>query len=285
MTDVTGNLQQLKRIGVKFIDFTGGEPLLHPQLPDMLILAKQLGFYTSVTTNCLLYDDRANELHGLVDLLHFSLDSLNPDVHNGLRGRSTFDSVMTSIATAQALGETPDLLFTVTPENIDSIDRLSEFAAEQRLMLIVNPIFKYCGQPELTMGMLERLDRYARKPYIYINAALHKLIRAGGNNTQYPRCYAVSSSVVISPDNCVLVPCFHRAATRLPIRGNLQHILESAEYKQQQQMQGKHDFCAHCTINCYFDPSFQYRLDSYLILSILSKAKYGFDKYIRRRLA
>ncbi len=53
--DVTQNLIDLKKLGVKVIDFTGGEPLLHRNLIDFLSEAKRLGFITTVTTNTLLY--------------------------------------------------------------------------------------------------------------------------------------------------------------------------------------------------------------------------------------
>ena len=51
LENVEQNLKDLKRLGVKVIDFTGGEPLLHRQLPEILDLAKSLGFITTVTTN------------------------------------------------------------------------------------------------------------------------------------------------------------------------------------------------------------------------------------------
>ena len=54
LADVEANLRDLKRLGVNVIDFTGGEPLLHRQLPDFLALARQMAFITTVTTNGLL---------------------------------------------------------------------------------------------------------------------------------------------------------------------------------------------------------------------------------------
>jgi len=45
------NLQHLKRLGSKIIDFTGGEPLLHRQIDQLVSLAKQHKFITTLTTN------------------------------------------------------------------------------------------------------------------------------------------------------------------------------------------------------------------------------------------
>lgn len=282
-TDVVSNLSSLKRAGVKFIDFTGGEPLLNDELPDMLSAAKQSGFRTSVTTNCLLYPKKADELHGKVDFLHFSLDSMNPEQHDRLRGRPIFERVMKSIELALSIGERPDLLFTVTPENYEQIEPLSRFTANRKLILLVNPVFNYTGQQPITTAILNHLERYRGKPYVYMNLALHRLIRRGGNDRNRARCRAVSSSVVISPDNEIMLPCYHFAQQRIKIEGNLTTIFESELFRHYLKKQGRFSFCENCTINCYFDPSFLYKPDAYFALSLLSKAKYALDKYVKRR--
>jgi MoaA/NifB/PqqE/SkfB family radical SAM enzyme len=281
LEDVAHNLPQLKKIGVKFIDFTGGEPLLHSQLPEMLKLAKRYRFYTSVTTNCLLYPQRAEELKGLINLLHFSLDSMEEEENDRLRGRGSFASVMESIEAAKSLGEHPDLLFTATQTNYKAIGELIRFAQEQKLILIVNPVFKYSDQASLTKEALNYLDQFKKETYVYINKALHFLIREAGNKRQRPRCRAISSSIVISPQNELLLPCFHQQQLAIPIRSNIKQILHSQTYKLLKKQQGTFPFCNGCTINCYFDPSFLYKLDRFFWLSVISKFKYGFDKFIR----
>lgn len=281
VNDVAINLPQLKKIGIKFIDFTGGEPLLHRDLPEILKLAKQYRFYTSVTTNCLLYPERAEELNGLIDLLHFSLDSLDETENDQIRGKGSFASVMQSIEIAKNLGERPDLLFTVTRRNFKAIDKLARFAQEQKFILIVNPVFKYSDQLSLTRGALDHLDKFRKEPYVYINRAFHSLIRQGGNQRQRPRCRAISSSIVISPQNELLLPCFHHQQLSIPIHSNIKQILHSQTYKLLKKQQGTFPFCDGCTINCYFDPSFLFKPDRYFWLSLASKLKYGFDKYLR----
>lgn len=71
-TDVNQNLKALKKLGVKVVDFTGGEPLLHNEIHDFLLMAKEMGFITTLTTNGLLYPKKAKQLSGLIDMLHFS---------------------------------------------------------------------------------------------------------------------------------------------------------------------------------------------------------------------
>lgn len=282
INDVNTNLSQLKKIGIKFIDFTGGEPLLHKDLPAMLTYAKQLRFYTSVTTNCLLYPNLAEKLRGKVDWLHFSIDSMDSKENDALRGRSTFDTVMKSIRIALDLGEKPDLLYTVTKSNYHAIEKLSKFAAQKKLILIVNPLFQYSTQELLSADILSYLEKFQFEPYVYLNHAFHRLIKKGGNDPLRPRCRAVTATIVISPENDLLLPCFHQAKYKIPIEANLIDIVRSNQYRQVKQKQGRFSFCRNCTINCYFDPSFLYRIDSYFWLSLISKAKYGFDKYVMK---
>lgn len=275
------NLPQLKSAGVKFIDFTGGEPLLHKKLPNMLAAAKKNGFHTSVTTNCLAYPKRAKELTGHIDLLHFSLDSMDEKENDSIRGKGSFSKVMESIQIAKKLGERPDLLFTVSGSNYKAIDALANFVKEQKLILIVNPIFKYSEQKPINIETLDYIEQFQNSPNVYLNRALHRLIRNGGNKRADPRCRAVTSTIVISPNNDLLFPCFHFQQLSIPIKDNLQQMRKSQIVKLLKKQQGTFPFCEGCTINCYFDPSFLFKFDSYFWLSLRSKMKYGFDKFLR----
>ena len=91
------NLRDLKKLGVKVIDFTGGEPLLHRQIDVLLAEAKQAGMITTITTNTLLYPKLAERLKGKIDMLHFSLDSPDEAEHNISRGVKCFDILLESI--------------------------------------------------------------------------------------------------------------------------------------------------------------------------------------------
>ena len=66
MNHVRENLRDLKKLGVAFVDFTGGEPLLHPHLPEILSFSKKLGLRSTVTTNTLLYPKFADQLKGKI---------------------------------------------------------------------------------------------------------------------------------------------------------------------------------------------------------------------------
>lgn len=281
LKDVTKNLQYAREMRIPFVDFTGGEPLLHPQLPAMLKQAKSMGYKTSVTTNGLLYPTQAHALAGLIDFFHISLDSLDPEQHNRIRGRDVFEQVMKSIDVARHYGEHPDIIYTVTPKNIDQFDTMVCFAKKMQLILIVNPVFTRRPLLKLSGSQLSYLERYTTRPYIYLNKAFHRLRRQGGNNINAPRCRVMDSTVVISPDNHLLLPCFHYKQAQLPITNSLKDLVRHPIWRYFYRKQGRLPVCRGCDLNCYFDPSFHCQLDAFFRESITAKLRYIYHKQKR----
>lgn len=277
---VKRHLQELTALNIRYIDFTGGEPLLHPDLPELLQFAGKLGFHTTVTTNCILYPRRAPELKGLVDFLHFSLDAAEADKHNSLRGVDCFHKVIDSMDLAIELGEKPDILMTVTPANFDQIEPLWKIVSKRKLMLILNPVFEYLSDKSPDRELAEKLLKLSARKYLYNNTAFLQLMLEGGNRPDKSRCKAVTAAVVISPEGELLLPCFHHASIALDLSGGLAAARKTPEFRRALQKQGKYDFCAGCAINCYFDPSFLYQPDSLFIRSMIAKTKYAVDKYL-----
>ncbi len=104
LSDFKSNVKQLAELGVKFIDLTGGEPLLNQNIVEMTEFAKKLKMQTSITSNSLLYKKYAEGLAGKVNLLHFSLDSPDAEEHNKIRKVDCYNSVLESVELAKSLG-------------------------------------------------------------------------------------------------------------------------------------------------------------------------------------
>ncbi len=275
--DATKNFEDLKRLGVKIIDFTGGEPLLHREIGNLLTIAKKMGFITTLTTNGLLYPKNAHKLAGLVDMLHFSLDSADKETHDKMRGVQCFDKVMESIKIAKELGERPDILFTVFDSNVDEIEAVyNQIVVPNKLVLILNPSFQYnnVGEP-LSENSLGKLSKWGRKKSVYLNDAFIELRRNGGNDINDPVCKAASSTIVISPENKLILPCFHLDKSEVPIENNLFELWNSPLVKEARDMEGKYKECAGCTINCYMQPSFGIEMNKYFWMAIRSTLKYN----------
>jgi MoaA/NifB/PqqE/SkfB family radical SAM enzyme len=284
LDEFKSNVQQLADLGVKFIDLTGGEPLLHKEIHLMAEFARELKMQTSITTNTLLYPKFAEKLAGKINLLHFSLDSPDEEEHNQIRKVNCFKSIFNSIDIAKSLGEFPDLLFTVTNETYRKLPRMHELAEKHDLVLLVNPVFSYFGNPGLSAEAIDYVDEYCDgKMNVYLNKGFMKLRRNGGNDINNPSCKAVSRVIVISPYNEIILPCYHFANNKLVIDKPLKEIRKSEKIKYFIKNEGKFDFCQGCTVNCYFEPSFAFPTNLYAVASLSSKFKYSYNKLIKQK--
>ena len=285
LKDFKSNVQQVAELGVKFIDLTGGEPLLHKEIHLMAEFAKEMKMQTSITTNTLLYPKFADRLAGKINLLHFSLDSPDEQEHNRIRKVDCFKSIFKSIDIAKSHGEFPDILFTVTNETYKKLPRMHELAEKHDLVLLVNPVFSYFGNPGLSAEAVDYIDEYCDgKINIYLNKGFMKLRRDGGNDINDPSCKAVSRVIVISPYNEIILPCYHFTNDKIQIDKPLSEIRKSEKIKYFIENEGRFDFCSGCTVNCYFEPSFAFPTNLYAIASLTSKFKYGYNKLVKQKL-
>lgn len=285
LEDFKSNVSQLADLGVKFIDLTGGEPLLNKDIAEMAKFARGLNMQTSITSNGLLYHKFAEKLAGNVNLLHFSLDSPDEEEHNKIRNVDCYKSVFKSLTIAKSLGEYPDILFTVTNETYKKLPRMHEIARRYDLVLLVNPVFSYFGNPGLNEEAVDYIDEFCDgKIDVYLNKGFMKLRRDGGNNINNPSCKAVSRVIVISPENEIILPCYHFANDKIPIDRPIKEIRQSEKFKFFLENEGRFDFCQGCTVNCYFEPSFAFPTNLYAISSLTSKFKYSYNKLIKQKI-
>ncbi|MDF7821697.1 radical SAM protein [Runella sp. MFBS21] len=280
LENAKSNFKALKKLGVKVVDFTGGEPLLHRQIDELLREAKKAGLITTITTNGLLYPKYASRLRGLVDMLHFSLDSPNRDEHDQSRGVKCFDKVMESIQIAKSYNERPDILFTVFETNIHQIQQLwDEICLPNDLVLILNPVFEYNQVgAQLSTKALQELREWGKRKNVYLNDAFIQLRLDGGNHTSDPVCLAGSTTIVISPENKIILPCYHLGLKEYAIENNLFELYQSPEIQQLVALEGRLPACEGCAINCYMQPSFAVKINKYWWKALPSTMKYNFIK-------
>jgi cyclic pyranopterin phosphate synthase len=134
-------LRQFVRAGVEKVRITGGEPLLRPDVPELVRLLKQelLVPEVALTTNGWLLARRAPALRSAgLDRLNVSLDSLRPATFarlSGGRGASV-ERVLDGIAAAQALGLPVKINMVVQRGvNDDDVLEMAEWARTQGLPL------------------------------------------------------------------------------------------------------------------------------------------------------
>lgn len=263
----------LKRIGVRLIDFTGGEPLLRKNLTALLRAARDLGLKTQITTNCTLYPRRAKELAGLVDIMNFSLVGPTADIHNPIRRDNSYDAVLRSMDIARELGEPYQLIFVLTNNNVDQLEPMIELARSHQAILKVQPEFDLFGNGNVDLTHVRKAEQMAREKNVYVNLAETRIFDTG-NVKDRPRCRAANAVIAVSPDGYVLYPCYHQVTTKIPLDSNFVRLFESRKWKQMQDEVGTFSFCDGCRNLCYLHPSFLYGRDRLFVLSVLSDARY-----------
>jgi MoaA/NifB/PqqE/SkfB family radical SAM enzyme len=269
MEQVRENLRDLKKLGVMILDVTGGEPLLYRNLVEMLEYAKKLRLITSVTTNGMLYPKFAKQLLGKVDALLFSVDSTDPDEHDRIRAMKSFHLVLEALATARQLRQPMYISHVVTNDSYDNVEEMIRFAKDQRAILYLNPCFSFFGNEGLVADKAMGLMQYFGREGVIVDPAQLKLIASGGNDVRDPVCKAVSSTVVISPENKLMLPCYHFKDEELAIDGKLYELYtRSPLVEQAKKGEGKFNFCSGCTVYCYMRNSlfWRYPVDSALML-------------------
>ena len=278
--DVAANLAAARQAGCRFVDFTGGEPLLHAGLPELLRTARGLGFVTSITTNCLLFPARAQELSGLIDLLHFSIDADTPELHDALRGKRSFGLVLESIDIALQNRLVPDLLFTYTDANISAFEGVYRLGRQKKLMIVLDPVFDTNSKDTLNASTHAKAIEYGKRPGVYLNHAHLTLRKKGGNHTASPLCRAVDSTIVILPDNTMALPCFHHRQELVALGNEPGRAFGGERRRNAASRQGRYPFCEQCHINCYFDPSYGGMGNRLYLQSMAAKLGYAVRKYI-----
>lgn len=112
--------------------FLGGEPTLHPDLPEAIRHAKAIG-YNSITvdTNGYLFNDFVEKITpSELDFLSFSLDGATRETNDRLRGEGCFDACIKGIKSSVQKGFKTSLIFTVSRANIHELHLMPDLVKE-----------------------------------------------------------------------------------------------------------------------------------------------------------
>jgi cyclic pyranopterin phosphate synthase len=123
------------KCGISSIRLTGGEPLLRPDLPDIVerIGALYPDLEVAVTTNGSLLEEQAHRLaQAGLERVNVSLDTLRSDRFEALTGQASLQAVLCGLQAAQQAGLCPVKVNTVVMRGVndDEVADLVEFSAE-----------------------------------------------------------------------------------------------------------------------------------------------------------
>ncbi|MDR1086486.1 MAG: GTP 3',8-cyclase MoaA [Deltaproteobacteria bacterium] len=100
LNEISRILRATAQVGIKKLKITGGEPLVHPQITEIIRSAKTTGQFSDITltTNGTLLEKLADGLvQAGLDAVNISLDTLDPVRYKKLTGRDMMKSVIAGL--------------------------------------------------------------------------------------------------------------------------------------------------------------------------------------------
>ncbi|WP_371483090.1 radical SAM/SPASM domain-containing protein [Kitasatospora sp. NBC_00315] len=303
-------LDQLHALGVRYVDFTGGEPVLHPHINEIVQYAKSLGMTVEITSNGIRFAKHIDAIVPYVDTMNVSLDTLRPDRYREIRGVPTLDRALDVIRRIAATGSgNLKLICVVTRENVDEVPELLRFAQENRVAIYFSTMFEYfedqdtvrdfnrtqrklklveqngkpvddrpapCGSGggggEPTGGAIAaELLGLLHQPYAVINLHFRKYVEALDPSAPTD-CYANKRILTIGPDGRLVLPCYHAFDNSVEWDRDLSELVQNEEFiRVRDEEVGHRKECRGCTVFPYIGLSFSYRFDKIFLYQALSE--------------
>jgi Fe-coproporphyrin III synthase len=134
--------------------FLGGEPTLHPDLPQAVRCARQLGFASiTIDTNGYLFNHILEKVTPAeVDVFSFSLDGATAETNDRIRGRGSCAACRAGIRRAREKGFHTSLIYTVSRANLEELPAMGPLLAELGVERFFIQVLGLRGKAALTGG-------------------------------------------------------------------------------------------------------------------------------------
>lgn len=124
-------IAQAKQLGLSSVKLTGGEPLLHPQIKDILKHIKDEKVPLVIETNGTLLDRETAQLIAICSkpFVSVSLDGADADTHDWVRGSSgSFNLAKEGIGHLVEAGLKPQVIMTIMRRNVSQLEGVVRLA-------------------------------------------------------------------------------------------------------------------------------------------------------------
>jgi MoaA/NifB/PqqE/SkfB family radical SAM enzyme len=276
-------IDQLRSLGVTYLDVTGGEPALHRQLAVAVQHAADLGMTVEVTTNAIRFTPVMDAVVPYVATLNVSLDTLSAQRYHAIRGTDTLHRTVALVERLRA--DRPDvtvkLITVVTRENAADLEEVVAFAQERRMPVYLSPMFHYFADqrptrdPDRTARSLhvvkvdgrlspERgtddmhatetvgaIRRLVYRPFTMVDlASLRHLETLDPGSPTI--CGAGTRIVTVGPGGQLLLPCYHEWDQSLGWDRSYQELVRDPEYQRVTREEvGLRPGCRRCAVYPY----------------------------------
>lgn len=225
--------KQLKNFGIKLLYLSGGEPLLRPDLLAIIESAQRFSFDLLLVTNGILLNQQiARRLVKIPGLrINVSLDSLDPELYQKIRGVDTLDRVLKNLQDLRKAYPNYPLRITMTisAANLDQAEKVYRFCQKNHFYFSPNPYFEMGrfrkksslhGNHKITHQLTAYYQTVAKRvkkePYLSGFPLIYRKLIAWLNGQIKEPCGAGQELIFIDPQGLVY------ACQDLPPFANLQ---------------------------------------------------------------
>jgi MoaA/NifB/PqqE/SkfB family radical SAM enzyme len=264
---VFSRMDEASDFGVFAWSFSGGEPLMNPDVPEYIDYAARKGFFTSMPTNGLALKRYADACVKL-DQLEVSIDTLNPVKFKQRRGIDGLPAILSALdyIKGNLTHHTIQINAAVDLDNLEDLPELARYCEDRGFLLhteAVHNVVRTTWQTDDVDMDNQELDKVARfvlelrKDFkcVRFYKDYYRFYRDGGFSRKFP-CRSASHLINMRPDGSIQFPCafvrLHSGAPQMSLR----EIYESPEVRKIiSQSPEMWDFCKGCKIGCPYEVS------------------------------
>ena len=206
---------------VPTVSFTGGEPTLRPDLPDLIAYAKSRRLRTNLITNgvrCGNEEYAAKLAAAGLDSAQVSLEAADPEIHDAIVGRpGAWQRTVQGLRNLKAAGVHVHTNTTINRLNRDHLLDLVDFLAEMgQPYLSMNMVIRtgdavgkmeigYAEIGEIVVPLKERANEHGMK-FVWYSPVPLCLFNPAAHGLGSQSCSAADGLLSVAPDGSVL-PC------------------------------------------------------------------------------
>lgn len=166
-------IAESKRMGAKYILFTGGEPLLRDDIFKLLSFAKQKKLIVLLATNgTLIKKEQLKKLKQYTNHVNISLDSYKPEIHDHIRGiKGSFDRTEKTLHMLIENGISTSISFTAHDENINDLPGIAKICKNYNIALNIKRLISTGRGKNMTLSaknyniLTKKIDVLKNKGY------------------------------------------------------------------------------------------------------------------------
>ena len=217
----------LKNLGIWAFDIVGGEPLVRPDIYEILSFAREIGLRVMINTNGTLVTEKVvkklKEVNPEV-LVGVSLDGPDPATNDFVRGKGSFERAVRGIKLFVEWGFDPVILNVINARNWKRFEDMIKLAKELGVKKLYVDRFIPVGRGVQSRDVLDMSDEDWEKAIEHVRNVMDKykdemIFYVEENITGDPCTAGVTHASILA--NGWVVPCGHFRYNRELYMGNV----------------------------------------------------------------